>query len=79
MLLVSQTELERGVGEVLIDEDRLQERIRDLGRELSSDSFQRRLCSHFVDRPFHVRFTYKIGQLQERRIQDHFQWLRLLQ
>jgi hypoxanthine phosphoribosyltransferase len=34
---VSQTELERGVGEVLIDEDRLQERIRELGRELSED------------------------------------------
>jgi hypoxanthine phosphoribosyltransferase len=34
---VSQTELERGVGEILIDEDRLQERIRDLGREISAD------------------------------------------
>jgi hypoxanthine phosphoribosyltransferase len=34
---VSQTELERGVGEILIDEDRLQERIRELGRELSAD------------------------------------------
>ena len=43
MLLVSQTELERGVGEVLIDEDRLQERIRELGRELSSDYAGREL------------------------------------
>ena len=34
---MSQTELERGVGEVLIDEDRLQERIRELGQELSRD------------------------------------------
>ena len=34
---MSQTELERGVGEILIDEDRLQERIRELGNELSSD------------------------------------------
>jgi hypoxanthine phosphoribosyltransferase len=34
---VSATELERGVGEVLIEEERLQARIRDLGRELSSD------------------------------------------
>jgi hypoxanthine phosphoribosyltransferase len=34
---VSQTELERGVGEILIDEERLQERIRDLGREISAD------------------------------------------
>ena len=33
---MSQTELERGVGEVLIDEDRLQERIRELGDELSA-------------------------------------------
>jgi hypoxanthine phosphoribosyltransferase len=40
---VSQTELERGVGEVLIDEDRLQERIRELGRELSSDYAGREL------------------------------------
>src|SRR3954462_11027427 len=31
------SELERGVGETLIDEDRLQARIRELGRELSSD------------------------------------------
>ena len=43
MRLVSQTELERGVGEVLIDEDRLQERIRELGRELSSDYAGREL------------------------------------
>jgi hypoxanthine phosphoribosyltransferase len=34
---VSATELERGVGEVLIEEERLQARIRELGRELSSD------------------------------------------
>jgi hypoxanthine phosphoribosyltransferase len=34
---VSQAELERGVGEILIEEDRLQERIRDLGREISAD------------------------------------------
>jgi hypoxanthine phosphoribosyltransferase len=40
---VSQTELERGVGEVLIDEDRLQERIRELGRELSEDYAGREL------------------------------------
>jgi hypoxanthine phosphoribosyltransferase len=40
---VSQTELERGVGEILIDEDRLQERIRDLGRELSEDYAGREL------------------------------------
>jgi len=43
VLLVSQTELERGVGEVLIDEDRLQERIRELGREISSDYAGREL------------------------------------
>jgi hypoxanthine phosphoribosyltransferase len=34
---VSTTEVERGVGEILIDEDRLQERIRELGREVSAD------------------------------------------
>ena len=34
---MSQTEVERGVGEVLIDEERLQERIRELGREMSAD------------------------------------------
>src|ERR1700742_2263043 len=37
------TELERGVGEVLIDEERLQERIRDLGREISADYAGREL------------------------------------
>jgi hypoxanthine phosphoribosyltransferase len=41
--LVSQTELERGVGEILIDEDRLQERIRELGDELSRDYAGREL------------------------------------
>ena len=40
---MSQTELERGVGEVLIDEDRLQERIRELGVELSRDYAGREL------------------------------------
>ena len=40
---MSQTELERGVGEVLIDEDRLQERIRELGLELSRDYAGREL------------------------------------
>ncbi len=34
---MSTTELEKGVGEVLIDEERLQERIRELGREVSAD------------------------------------------
>lgn len=34
---MSQTELERGVGEVLIDEDRLQARIAELGEEISGD------------------------------------------
>ncbi len=43
MRLVSQTELERGVGEILIDEDRLQERIRELGDELSRDYAGREL------------------------------------
>jgi hypoxanthine phosphoribosyltransferase len=38
-----QTELEQGVGEVLIEEDRLQARIRELGRELSSDYAGREL------------------------------------
>ena len=38
-----QTELERGVGEVLIDEERLQERIRELGREISADYAGREL------------------------------------
>ena len=40
---MSQTELERGVGEILIDEDRLQERIRELGRDLSADYAGREL------------------------------------
>jgi hypoxanthine phosphoribosyltransferase len=43
VLPVSQTELERGVGEVLIEEDQLQERIRELGREISSDYAGREL------------------------------------
>ena len=34
---MSQTEVEQGVGQVLIDEERLQERIRELGREISDD------------------------------------------
>jgi hypoxanthine phosphoribosyltransferase len=34
---VSQTEVEQGVGQVLIDEDALQSRIRELGREVSED------------------------------------------
>jgi hypoxanthine phosphoribosyltransferase len=34
---MTQTELEKGVGEVLIDEDALQARIRDLGAEISAD------------------------------------------
>ena len=40
---VNQTELERAVGEILIDEERLQERIRELGREISSDYAGREL------------------------------------
>jgi hypoxanthine phosphoribosyltransferase len=40
---VSQTEVEAGVGEVLIEEDRLQERIRELGREVSADYLGREL------------------------------------
>ena len=40
---MSQTEVEAGVGKVLIDEDRLQERIRELGRELSQDYAGREL------------------------------------
>ena len=40
---MSQTELERGVGEILIEEDRLQERIHELGRELSADYAGREL------------------------------------
>jgi len=34
---VSQTEVEQGVGQVLIDEEALQARIRELGREISED------------------------------------------
>ena len=34
---MSQTELEQAVGEILIDEDALKERIRELGREISAD------------------------------------------
>ncbi len=37
------TEVEAGVGEILIEEDRLQERIRELGRELSQDYAGREL------------------------------------
>jgi hypoxanthine phosphoribosyltransferase len=37
------TELERGVGEVLIDEERLQTRIHELGAEISSDYAGREL------------------------------------
>jgi hypoxanthine phosphoribosyltransferase len=40
---VNGTELERGVGEILIEEDALQSRIRDLGREISSDYAGREL------------------------------------
>ena len=40
---MSQTEVEAGVGEVLIEADRLQERIRELGRELSADYAGREL------------------------------------
>ena len=40
---MSQTEVEAGVGKVLIDEQRLQERIRELGRELSQDYAGREL------------------------------------
>jgi hypoxanthine phosphoribosyltransferase len=40
---VSQTEVEAGVGEILIEEERLQERIRELGRELSQDYAGREL------------------------------------
>jgi len=34
---MSQTELERGVGEILVDEDALQTRVRELGHEISED------------------------------------------
>jgi hypoxanthine phosphoribosyltransferase len=37
------TEVERGVGEILIEEDALQMRIRELGREISSDYAGREL------------------------------------
>ena len=40
---MSQTEVEAGVGKILIEEDRLQERIRELGRELSQDYAGREL------------------------------------
>jgi hypoxanthine phosphoribosyltransferase len=40
---VSATELEYGVGEVLIEEERLQSRIRELGAELSADYAGREL------------------------------------
>ena len=40
---MSQTEVEAGVGKILIDEQRLQERIRELGRELSQDYAGREL------------------------------------
>jgi hypoxanthine phosphoribosyltransferase len=40
---VSQTEVEAGVGEILIEEDRLQARIRELGREISADYAGREL------------------------------------
>ena len=37
------TELERGVGEILIDEERLQTRIRELGHEITRDYAGREL------------------------------------
>ena len=40
---MSQTEVERGVAEVLIEEDVLQERVRELGREVSLDYADREL------------------------------------
>src|SRR5215217_9382345 len=40
---MSQTEVEQGVGEVLIEEDALQKRIRELGREVSADYSGREL------------------------------------
>jgi hypoxanthine phosphoribosyltransferase len=40
---VNGTEVERGVGEILIEADALQARIRDLGREISSDYAGREL------------------------------------
>jgi len=40
---VTSTELERGVGEILIDETRLQARVQELGREISADYAGREL------------------------------------
>jgi hypoxanthine phosphoribosyltransferase len=40
---VTSAELERGVGEILIDEARLQARVRELGREVSADYVGREL------------------------------------
>jgi hypoxanthine phosphoribosyltransferase len=40
---VTSAELERGVGEILIDEARLQARVRELGREVSADYAGREL------------------------------------
>jgi hypoxanthine phosphoribosyltransferase len=40
---VRSTELERGVGEILIDEVRLQARVQELGREISADYVGREL------------------------------------
>jgi hypoxanthine phosphoribosyltransferase len=40
---VNQTELERAVGEILLDEERIQERVRELGREISIDYAGREL------------------------------------
>jgi hypoxanthine phosphoribosyltransferase len=40
---VSWTDVERGVGEILLDEDAIQNRIRELGREISSDYSGREL------------------------------------
>jgi hypoxanthine phosphoribosyltransferase len=40
---VTSAELERGVGEILIDETRLQARVRELGREISADYVGREL------------------------------------
>jgi hypoxanthine phosphoribosyltransferase len=40
---MSHTELERAVGEILIEEERLQSRIRELGREISADYAGREL------------------------------------
>ena len=40
---MSWTDVERGVGEILLDEDAIQNRIRELGREISSDYSGREL------------------------------------